>query len=422
MSTSAVAPERLREWVGELLDGEVVQWQRLRTGNSRSTFAADVRVDAHVLPVVVRHDEGGGPVAGTELSLGREATVYGALGASGLPVPHLYGRSSELRAIAVSRLPGSTAESGAVLDDLLDRLAELHQLPADELVLPGFARRAADDLELWARIAELKLHDGSQLVELAVEILRDVFPGEPERIVLCHGDYGVGNFLVDDGRITALLDWEFAHLGDPHDDLAWITVRALMYGHELPGFGEHVRSRYAARTGMRLSPQRLRYWQAVVILRNLICCLSVAQAREARDASVHLMLLPGLAFRLVRLLAELCRVELARAPALPAAPEPPGGLLLSEVSGGLRELAAAIADPTTRRRARRLERMLEQFAQTWRDAAAVAQANAADRAAAGPGRIPQLRALGRITERELALLPRASPIAGGLLAGLEDVP
>ena len=420
MSMPAVFTDRLREWAGEVVGGEVLEWRRLTSGNSRSSYTADVRVGEDVLELVVRHDEGGGPVAGTELSLEREATVYGALMGTDLPVPRLYGRSAELGAIAVSRLAGTTEESRLVLGDLLARLAELHRLPVEKLELPGFARTAAADLDLWAAIAGQKLPERNELVDFAFDVLRDRFPGEPERIVLCHGDYGEGNFLAQDGRVSALLDWEFAHLGDPYDDLAWITVRALMFGHELPGFGALVRERYFGATSSEPSMKKLRYWQAVIVLRNLICCLAVAYAPEERDRSVHLMLLPGLAHRLVYLLAELCGVVLDPAPPLPSPPALPGDLLLREVAGGLRELATVIPEAEPRRRARRLSRMLAQFAETWGLAATVAQANAADLAQAGSDRRSRLRSLGRVVDRELALLPDASPIAGGALAGLEE--
>ena len=64
--------------------------------------------------------------------------------------------------------------------------------------------------------------------------------------------------------------------------------------------------------------------------------------------------------------------------------------------------------------------MLGQFAETWGLAAAVAHANAADWAQTGSDRPSRLRTFGRVVDRELALLPDASPIAGGALAGLEE--
>ena len=227
--------------------------------------------------------------------------------------------STSLQAIAISLMPGSPEQPERAMGDLIRRLGELHGLDIDALELPGFRRTAIGDLELWSEIAEDKLAEPDELVEFALTELRELFVGEPDRLVLCHGDAGINNFLAQDGRVTALLDWEFAHLGDPHDDLAWITVRALMFGSRIDDFAGLVRDHYGDRA---VSAARLRYWQAVVVLRNLICCLAVATGPErSRDRFVHLMLLPGLRHRLVRMLAELRGVTL-QAPAGAARTDP----------------------------------------------------------------------------------------------------
>ncbi len=422
--TDGVTADALREWLERATAGHVVEWTALGSGNSRATFAATLISGGAPLELIVRHDAGGGPVAGTELTLEREAGVYRALAGSGLPVPRVHATSPELGAIAVERLGGAPQAAGTVLAELLAVLARLHSLPLAELALSGFRGSAAADVDLWERIAGQKLKRPDELVELAFAVLRERFPGEPERLVLCHGDYGEENFLVADGRLSGLLDWEFAHIGDPHDDLAWLTLRAALFGRELPGFAAAARAVYAPAAGVELRPDRLRYWQAVIVLRNLICCLAVADAPDPCDRSVHLMLIPGLRHRLVRMLAGLCDVELSPAEALPGGPsghlgEIPGEPLVRELASGLRAIAAASEDAELRRRSRRLARIAMQFAGSWRLAAAVAQANDADRAATVPGRDALLRLLGRTTDRELALLPQSSPIAGATIAGLE---
>ncbi len=414
----AVDEPALRRWIAEVCDGEVIGWRQLVSGNSRQSFVADVRSGGRELELVVRHDGGGGPVAGTELSLAREAVVYRALAQTGLPVPRLYGVSSALQAMAISMMDGSPDEPERGLGDLVARLSDLHALDADALELPGLRRTALGDLELWAGIAARKFAEPDELVDVAIVQLRDLFPGEPERIVLCHGDAGMGNFLARDGRVTALLDWEFSHLGDPHDDLAWITVRALLFGASIDGFGALVRDHYDA---YAVSARRLAYWQAVVVLRNLICCIAVATGPErSRDRFVHLMLLPGLRHRLVAMLAGLRGVALDPPAALIAPTRPPGDLALHEVAAGLGELIDEIPGAEPRQRARRMRRLLTSFAQTWSLAAEVERANAADRAQAGDDPVSRLRYLGRATARELALAPQLSPIAGGHLAGLQE--
>src|ERR1700722_17370280 len=46
-------------------------------------------------------------------------------------------------------------------------------------------------------------------------------------VVLVQGDTGPGNFLYRDGRVTAVLDWELCHWGDPMDDIAWLSLRSV---------------------------------------------------------------------------------------------------------------------------------------------------------------------------------------------------
>jgi len=41
------------------------------------------------------------------------------------------------------------------------------------------------------------------------------------------GDTGPGNFIYGDGSVLAVVDWELAHLGDPMDDIAWLSLRAV---------------------------------------------------------------------------------------------------------------------------------------------------------------------------------------------------
>ena len=46
-----------------------------------------------------------------------------------------------------------------------------------------------------------------------------------EAVVLVQGDTGPGNFMYAGAELVAITDWELAHWGDRHDDLAWILVR-----------------------------------------------------------------------------------------------------------------------------------------------------------------------------------------------------
>ncbi|MGE0699939.1 MAG: phosphotransferase family protein [Hyphomicrobiaceae bacterium] len=55
---------------------------------------------------------------------------------------------------------------------------------------------------------------------------------EPRALTLVHGDFRTGNYMVDKGRLTAVLDWEFCHWGDPREDLGWFIARCWRFGND----------------------------------------------------------------------------------------------------------------------------------------------------------------------------------------------
>ncbi len=102
-------------------------------------------------------------------------------------------------------------------------------LSAFDLPAPG--RQSAElGVSMWDRIWEEDADEDIPLLRLASAWLHEHAP-DCARPTIVHGDYRVGNFLFTehDARITAVLDWELARIGDPHQDLAWVTAHA--YGH-----------------------------------------------------------------------------------------------------------------------------------------------------------------------------------------------
>jgi len=56
------------------------------------------------------------------------------------------------------------------------------------------------------------------------------------RVSLLHGEYRPGNFLYEGSQIRAVVDWEYAHLGDPVEDLGWAFLRQFRVGDHESGF------------------------------------------------------------------------------------------------------------------------------------------------------------------------------------------
>jgi aminoglycoside phosphotransferase (APT) family kinase protein len=196
-------------------------------------------------------------------------------------------------------------DRSALLDDFVDALVAIHSCdwrgtPAEQLTsgatVADATRRQVDH---W--IARGVGDDDGPVhpaLSFAREWLRAHAPAAP-RVALLHGDYRVGNFLVRDGRISAILDWELAHLGDPHEDLAWLGLRTFGGSERLigglfdrPAFFE----RYEARSGLRVDQGALRYFEVFSQFKVAVM-LSSAERRIARG-TVHDIRLGAMALQM----------------------------------------------------------------------------------------------------------------------------
>ena len=147
-------------------------------------------------------------------------------------------RREELAA-ARERLPGQLAEA----------LAGIHSVDAGAVAgLAPSADPALEACELWEAALD-EVGEPLPAVEAGLRWLRLHSPPAVEpRLV--HGDFRLGNLIVDDDGLAAVIDWELCHAGDPAEDLAWLQIRSWRFGNdELPG---------RRRGGVRAVPAGLR--------------------------------------------------------------------------------------------------------------------------------------------------------------------
>jgi aminoglycoside phosphotransferase (APT) family kinase protein len=120
-----------------------------------------------------------------------------------------------------------------------------------------------------------------------------------QRITVVHGDYRVGNFLQHEGRITAILDWELVHLGDPHEDLAWAGLRTFAAGTTRIGGlidREEFYRRWEARTGLKVNLAAVRYYEVLVqfkmaaMLMGAMIRVQTGRSRDVRMAAMGFQL------------------------------------------------------------------------------------------------------------------------------------
>jgi len=233
-----------------------------------------------------------------------------------------YGHGVEAALIEAARAKGVTApEVVAVLEEA-DGLGSgfvMRALPgtADPKVIlgcddpAGLLRQAARDLarihslrqsdvpedvpvmDYRAAIADLKeqfMEAGGDrpIVALGLKWLEDNCPPEVEP-VLNHGDYRMGNLLVEGSHLTGVLDWEIAHFGDRHEDLAFGCMavwRFARYDRPALGLGaiEDYFAAYEAESGTKIDPLRFRFWTIYRTVWWALGCLKMAaQWRSGAD-------------------------------------------------------------------------------------------------------------------------------------------
>jgi aminoglycoside phosphotransferase (APT) family kinase protein len=189
------------------------------------------------------------------------------------------------------------AGARAVLpEQMAEQLARIHTLNADPLdFLPRpqadepptriFVRRAYDMLDA--------LGVKSPAFEFLLRWADQHAPDAPA-ITFVHGDFRVGNLLVDSGGLAAVIDWEFAHIGDPREELGYLCMRDWRFGADHLHAGglaprERLLRAYETASGRTIDRAAVDWWEIAGNIFWGITCLAQADRHlSGRDPSVEL--------------------------------------------------------------------------------------------------------------------------------------
>jgi aminoglycoside phosphotransferase (APT) family kinase protein len=261
-------------WIEATAGGELARARRLPGGNRREAWAIDVEVDGQTQQLFLRHDPLDPVASGDVFTIHREAKFYAALRGSGVAIPGLKGVHPVWQTMLTERVGGrsdysrvaSQDEKREISLDLIRHLARLHKLDVAPLLarLPGSSgaipELIAAEIALWEALYNQTGHR-DPLIEFGLRWLRDHLPAVDEPPAIVHGDAGPGNFLFEGGEVTALLDWELTHLGDPLEDIAWLSMRTVL--EPFPDFVACI-AEYERASGRKVDLGRVRYHRVLV--------------------------------------------------------------------------------------------------------------------------------------------------------------
>jgi aminoglycoside phosphotransferase (APT) family kinase protein len=277
--------------------------KRYHGGASRETYGIDAEIDGQARGMIVRRDPVDSLIE-TERSI--EYAAYRSFEASVVPVPRMICLEDDVSIIGapffvMERIdggePGSPfdpasyephrGEIGRRFFDLLGHIhardAELSPL-AEVTGLPTPASCWQTALDHWANEIAKDAQEPQPVGMAAIRWLRrNGPPPPPQRLCIVHGDYRTGNVLHDGGgKIIAVLDWEMAHIGDPHEDLAWALDPLWNSGDQTYAGGLIPRAEalalWSKASGCTFDPASFRWWEMFATVKGLAIWLSAARA------------------------------------------------------------------------------------------------------------------------------------------------
>jgi aminoglycoside phosphotransferase (APT) family kinase protein len=286
------------EWVAAL-GGNVERAGLLPGGASKEAWAVDV--DGEELLVrraapTVMH--------AFTLTLEQEFQVLQLAAEAGVKVPRPIAYYPDLggrEAFAMERVRGETIGRRIVrqpppqlAEQLAEELAKIHAIDARRL---GFLDRRDGVESIRAELDSVD--EPHPAIELGIAwVAERLTEREP---VFTHGDWRIGNVVVSERGLEYVLDWEFARLSHPADDLAWPLVRAWRFGADdrhLGGVGEvePYLDRYNALTGRDLTLGELAVWEVFGNVKWAVGCLTQSRRHlRGDDRSVEYAVLGRMA-------------------------------------------------------------------------------------------------------------------------------
>ena len=278
---------------------EVTDLQRLTGGASRTTWAFSTS-SADAPALILRT----GPPDDVHASMELEAAVQQRAAAAGAPVPRIVAADNSAAALGnpyliCAAVAGETIvrriyrglddeDRARLLRQCAEALAAVHRADFD-----GIGLSRVDELTDWRQRLD-EMGDTTATFEWTFRQLEKSRPApSPTRLV--HGDFRMGNLIVDDSGLAAVLDWELTHLGEVYEDLAWFCVRAWRFGAPSAlgagGLGgvEAFLVSYEEAAGIAVDRNAFRWWLTVATLRwGVICRYQAERHLSGQTKSVEL--------------------------------------------------------------------------------------------------------------------------------------
>ena len=289
--------------------GEVRNLVRVTGGATKGTWIFEVEIGGAAQKMVMQltnASETDDPFMSTKLTASHDAAILRAARRQAVPAPELlavFDPADDLGTGHLTRwVAGETLAPKILREEKYGfartqlpqqcarALAAIHAIPTDSV---GFLK-TMDAHAQWQRYRNIVDQHQVKMpaLEWGLRWVQEHLP-EPRPLAVVHGDFRLGNLIVNEGGLACVIDWELAVLGDPIQDLAWLCLKTWRFGGALPvaGVGERepFYRAYEAARGHSVDPLRVRFWEAFGQVKWAIMCLSMGLGKpDAPAGSVSL--------------------------------------------------------------------------------------------------------------------------------------
>lgn len=263
--------------LGSAQGPKIVSMTLATGGNSRETWIASVEENGKARDLVFRCDPDHWI---REEEMAREIAGLKLANRAGVPSPRMLLSSETInvgRPFVITSRVGGTAIPKRIIHEA--EFAQARNTFAAQCGrILATLHNAQDEVSNWPRvdpIADLEFHRDkmgyrSPVLEGAFSWLVRNSPA-PVALRPAHRDFRLGNLMIDENGIVAVLDWETCGLSDPHEDLAWLCARAWRYGgpHPVGGIGKlsDLIQSYEHHAGQVIDLARLHWWRVLAATR-----------------------------------------------------------------------------------------------------------------------------------------------------------
>lgn len=308
----------------DVTTADVEAMERIHGGASRETFR--VKVHLRMDPtkpgehrgLILRRDPTGSLI---DTDRDVEFNAYRAFQGTSVPVPEalfleMDEKWLERPFFVMSEIPTGAAASPFAENpygDLAPKLGEqfwrhLGTISAADPKANGLAKTmevpALDacwkkELDYWEGVIDADQLEPHPIARAAIRKLRRSPPPPAQKLGVVHGDYRIGNFMSDDaGDITAILDWEMCHLGDPLEDLAWaLDPLWAASGADTPASliprAEGI-ALWEKTSGLKADPKALAWWELFSNVKGLGIWISSSHEYATGDNKDPVLAFSGL--------------------------------------------------------------------------------------------------------------------------------